>query len=116
MSLVPIFLGVCIGMSYSPAFQVSPAPVRSPADAEKKRSLQRALDGLTPQLQEVVMEEGRQHDIRDSGWRASFGQLIYLCGPYVMVTSSFKDVFLGLQKLLPCHCILLPPFHLMHLI
>ncbi len=65
-------------------FQVSPAPVRSPADAEKKRSLQRALDGLTPQLQEVVMEEGRQHDIRDSGWIASFGGLIYLCGPYVI--------------------------------
>lgn len=61
---------VCIGM-----FQVSPAPVRSPADAEKKRSLQRALDGLTPQLQEVVMEEGRQHDIRDLDWIASFGGL-----------------------------------------
>lgn len=56
-------------------FQVSPAPVRSPADAEKKRSLQRALDGLTPQLQEVVMEEGRQHDIRDLDWIASFGGL-----------------------------------------
>ena len=47
---------VCVG-------KVAPAPVRSQEEAERKRNLQRALDGLTPGLQDVEMAEGQQHDI-----------------------------------------------------
>ena len=39
--------------------------MRSPAEAEQKQNLQRALAGLIPGLQDVEMVDGRQHDICD---------------------------------------------------
>ena len=40
--------------------------VRNQSDADRKQSIQRALDGLTSQLQEVKMDEGQQYDLCDT--------------------------------------------------
>lgn len=73
---------------------VAPAPVRSQEEAERKRNLQRALDGLTPGLQDVEMAEGQQHDICNVAEiaSASFG--------YFSLTAAPKDVTEDVRRML----------------
>eukprot|EP00438_Fugacium_kawagutii_P019017 Skav234575 [mRNA] locus=scaffold2869:193438:197603:+ [translate_table: standard] len=65
---------------------VSPFPVRSPEEAERKRNLQRALEGLYPPIEELEMVEGRQYDVCDVAevLSASFG--------YTSITARPQDV------------------------
>lgn len=72
---------------------VSPAPIRSPEDAERKRNLQRALNGLTPPLRRVEMTEGHQRDICDVAEvvSASFG--------YYSITARPHDVTGQVQQM-----------------
>ena len=65
---------------------MAPAPVRSPEEAERKRNLQRALDGLTPGLQDVEMAEGQQHDICG---RASDNEFEHVRSGCITMTCQF---------------------------